>query len=192
MAGTKKPKVMYKPYNKNSVPNTMPLPNLSGVATTKGQETPIPKLNDHQRSWYCRMMVLRPSSPLHNPLPPSRPPSPPPNLNAKGSKGGKKAAPKKQVTEKESAPPPRGCKRKADTQPVPEDDSAEQAEGRRTKRVRRLPEEAKLEREQMISTTVKAGAKPSYEYVEKSPVKCSKKRYVFRFEHRIFGTQVPP
>ncbi|KAJ7693205.1 hypothetical protein B0H17DRAFT_1200027 [Mycena rosella] len=51
MAGMKKPKVMYKPYDENSVPDTMPLPGLSSVATTKGQETPIPKLNDHQRSW---------------------------------------------------------------------------------------------------------------------------------------------
>ncbi|KAJ6489396.1 hypothetical protein DFH09DRAFT_1377521 [Mycena vulgaris] len=126
------------------------------------------------------------------------PPNPPPDPDAKGSKGGKrgkgkKAAPKKQVTDKgESAPPPRG--RKADNQPVPEDDSAQQSDTRRTKRVRRSPEEAKLEREQRIATTIKPGAKPSYEYVEnlKSPVKRSKKRYIFRFECLIFGTQVPP
>ncbi|KAJ6460024.1 hypothetical protein DFH09DRAFT_1114969 [Mycena vulgaris] len=157
----------------NPSPPSSPLPNPLALSRPS---SPPPNPLPPSRPTSPPPNPLRPSSPLHNPLPPSRPPSPPPNLNAKGSKGGKKAAPKKQVTEKESAPPPRGCKRKADTQPVPEDDSAEQAEGRRTKRVRRLPEEAKLEREQMISTTVKAGAKPSYEYVEKSPVKCSKKR----------------
>ncbi|KAJ7693206.1 hypothetical protein B0H17DRAFT_1200028 [Mycena rosella] len=109
-----------------------------------------------------------------------------------GKVKGKKAAPKKQVTDKESALPPQGRKRKADTQPIPEDDSVEQAERRHTKRIRRSPEEAKLEREQRITTTVKPRAKPSYEYVEKSPVKCLKKRYIFRFERLIFGTQVPP
>ena len=99
--------------------------------------------------------LLNHDTPLYSPLPPSRPPSPPPNPpscppspppdpNAKGSKGGKrgkgkKAAPKKQATDKgESAPPPRG--RRADNQPVPEDDSAQQSDAQRTKRVRRSPE----------------------------------------------------
>ncbi|KAJ6470551.1 hypothetical protein DFH09DRAFT_1477788 [Mycena vulgaris] len=143
-------------------------------------------LLNHDTLLYSPLLPSRPPSPP--PSPPSCPPSPSPGPNAKGSKGGKrgkgkKAAPKKQVTDKgESAPPPRG--RKADNQPVPENDSAQQSDARRTKRVRRSPEEAKLEREQRIATTIKPGAKPSYEYVEnlKSPVKPSKKRSIAELE----------
>jgi hypothetical protein len=46
-----KPKEMFKVYNPDTVPESMPLPELSHVATTKGQETAVPKLNEYQRSW---------------------------------------------------------------------------------------------------------------------------------------------
>jgi hypothetical protein len=46
-----KPKEMFKPYDPNNVPDVMPLPELAGVLTTKGQDTAVPKLNDHQHSW---------------------------------------------------------------------------------------------------------------------------------------------
>ncbi|KAJ7190083.1 hypothetical protein B0H12DRAFT_1246463, partial [Mycena haematopus] len=46
-----KPKEMFKPYNPDDVPAIMPFPALSHVATTKGEETAVPKLNDYQRSW---------------------------------------------------------------------------------------------------------------------------------------------
>ncbi|KAJ6523646.1 hypothetical protein DFH09DRAFT_1096526 [Mycena vulgaris] len=56
MARTKQPKaakskMMYKPYNAADVPDIMPFPALALVATTKGEETAVPKLNDHQHSW---------------------------------------------------------------------------------------------------------------------------------------------
>lgn len=53
MAGLKstKAKEMFKPYDPNDVPDVMPLPELGLVLTTKGQDTAVPKLNDHQRSW---------------------------------------------------------------------------------------------------------------------------------------------
>ncbi|KAJ7848104.1 hypothetical protein B0H13DRAFT_1906931 [Mycena leptocephala] len=46
-----KPKEMFKPYDRAAVPDIMPFPELAGVATTKGEETAVPKLNQHQRSW---------------------------------------------------------------------------------------------------------------------------------------------
>lgn len=46
-----KPKEMFKPYNPDDVPTIMPFPELAVVATTKSEETAVPKLNDHQRSW---------------------------------------------------------------------------------------------------------------------------------------------
>ncbi|KAJ7027620.1 hypothetical protein C8F04DRAFT_1266863 [Mycena alexandri] len=42
---------MFKPYDATAVPDIMPFPALLRVATTKAQETPVPKLNQHQRSW---------------------------------------------------------------------------------------------------------------------------------------------
>ncbi|KAJ7046018.1 hypothetical protein C8F04DRAFT_338071 [Mycena alexandri] len=45
------PPRMYKFYDENGVPDIMPFPELALVATTKGQETAVPKLNDYQRSW---------------------------------------------------------------------------------------------------------------------------------------------
>ncbi|KAJ6599920.1 hypothetical protein DFH09DRAFT_1070607 [Mycena vulgaris] len=56
MARTKQPKaakskMMYKPYDAADVPDIMPFPALALVATTKGEETAVPKLNDHQHSW---------------------------------------------------------------------------------------------------------------------------------------------
>ncbi|KAJ7170916.1 hypothetical protein C8R43DRAFT_1120643 [Mycena crocata] len=55
MAKTKlkptKPKEMFKPYDEEAVPDIMPFPGLSHVKITKGQETNVPKLNEHQRSW---------------------------------------------------------------------------------------------------------------------------------------------
>ncbi|KAJ7033220.1 hypothetical protein C8F04DRAFT_1261026 [Mycena alexandri] len=44
-------KEMFKLYDVTVVPDIMPFPELSHVATTKGQETAVPKLNEHQRSW---------------------------------------------------------------------------------------------------------------------------------------------
>ncbi|KAJ7085632.1 hypothetical protein C8R43DRAFT_965198 [Mycena crocata] len=46
-----KPKVMYKPYNPDEVPNIMPFPDLGWVAGTKTEEILVPKLNNYQRSW---------------------------------------------------------------------------------------------------------------------------------------------
>lgn len=54
MAPTKKeskPKEMFKPYDASAVPDLMPFPALALVATTKGEETAVPRLNQHQRSW---------------------------------------------------------------------------------------------------------------------------------------------
>ncbi|KAJ7021329.1 hypothetical protein C8F04DRAFT_1195574 [Mycena alexandri] len=48
---TTKPKAMFKPYDADDVPDIMPFPELSYVATTKSEEIPVPKLNEHQRSW---------------------------------------------------------------------------------------------------------------------------------------------
>jgi hypothetical protein len=46
-----KPKEMFQPYDAVAVPDIMPFPELALVATTKGQETAVPKLNQHQQSW---------------------------------------------------------------------------------------------------------------------------------------------
>ncbi|KAJ7121184.1 hypothetical protein C8R44DRAFT_877480 [Mycena epipterygia] len=54
MARTKqqsKAKEMFKPYNAPDVPDIMPFPELVLVATTKGEETAVPRLNEHQQSW---------------------------------------------------------------------------------------------------------------------------------------------
>ncbi|KAJ7651892.1 hypothetical protein B0H17DRAFT_1215106 [Mycena rosella] len=53
MARTKtaKSKEMFKPYDAEGVPNTMPFPELWRVAVTKGEEAALPTLNDYQRSW---------------------------------------------------------------------------------------------------------------------------------------------
>ncbi|KAJ7021732.1 hypothetical protein C8F04DRAFT_1195129 [Mycena alexandri] len=42
---------MFKRYDAAVVPDIMPLPELLRVATTKAEQTPVPKLNEHQRSW---------------------------------------------------------------------------------------------------------------------------------------------
>ncbi|KAJ7025935.1 hypothetical protein C8F04DRAFT_1268654 [Mycena alexandri] len=71
----------------------------------------------------------------------------------------------------------KGKKRQAVAQLVPEEEGT-----RRTSRKRLTPEEAKLAREQQQAATVATGKKPSYEYVEKSPVKpksTKKRRYDF-------------
>ncbi|KAJ7252864.1 hypothetical protein C8J57DRAFT_1519652 [Mycena rebaudengoi] len=49
MSRTKK--TMYKPYNSADVPDSMPFPALSCVHATAGDETAVPKLNNHQRNW---------------------------------------------------------------------------------------------------------------------------------------------
>ncbi|KAJ7429430.1 hypothetical protein B0H11DRAFT_2265748 [Mycena galericulata] len=46
-----KPKENFKPYNPGGVPDVMPFPDLARVATTRGEETAVPKLNEDQRSW---------------------------------------------------------------------------------------------------------------------------------------------
>ncbi|KAJ7924685.1 hypothetical protein B0H13DRAFT_2577491 [Mycena leptocephala] len=46
-----KAKEMFKSYDVAEVPDIMPFPELGGVATTKGEETAVPKLNEHQQSW---------------------------------------------------------------------------------------------------------------------------------------------
>ncbi|KAJ7823368.1 hypothetical protein B0H13DRAFT_1919640, partial [Mycena leptocephala] len=46
-----KPKEMFEPYDTAKVPDSMPFPQLAWVGATKGQETAVPKLNKHQRSW---------------------------------------------------------------------------------------------------------------------------------------------
>lgn len=46
-----KPKEMFKPYNADTVPDTMPFPELTRVAATKSEEAAVPVLNDYQRSW---------------------------------------------------------------------------------------------------------------------------------------------
>ncbi|KAJ7744798.1 hypothetical protein DFH07DRAFT_963642 [Mycena maculata] len=46
-----KPKEMFKPYDADSVPDVMPLPELAFIKSTKGQDTAVPKLNEYQRSW---------------------------------------------------------------------------------------------------------------------------------------------
>lgn len=42
---------MFKAYDPTTVPEIMPFPALLRVATTKAEETPVPKLNEDQRSW---------------------------------------------------------------------------------------------------------------------------------------------
>jgi hypothetical protein len=42
---------MFKPYDATAVPDVMPFPALTRVATTKTEETAVPKLNQYQRSW---------------------------------------------------------------------------------------------------------------------------------------------
>jgi hypothetical protein len=42
---------MFKPYNPDDVPDNMPFPELGLVATTKGDEIAVPRLNEYQRSW---------------------------------------------------------------------------------------------------------------------------------------------
>ncbi|KAJ7291885.1 hypothetical protein C8J57DRAFT_1492358 [Mycena rebaudengoi] len=49
--GGPKSKEMFKAYNTADVPDVMPLPVLANVASTKGEETAVPKLNDFQHSW---------------------------------------------------------------------------------------------------------------------------------------------
>ncbi|KAJ7829737.1 hypothetical protein B0H14DRAFT_3465406 [Mycena olivaceomarginata] len=46
-----KPKEMFKPYDATAVPDVMPFPALARVATTKTEETAVPKLNQYQHSW---------------------------------------------------------------------------------------------------------------------------------------------
>jgi hypothetical protein len=46
-----KPKEMFKSYNSDDVPDIMPFPDLANVATTKGEETAVPRLNEYQHSW---------------------------------------------------------------------------------------------------------------------------------------------
>ncbi|KAJ7863688.1 hypothetical protein B0H13DRAFT_2564524 [Mycena leptocephala] len=46
-----KAKEMFKPYDANAVPDSMPFPKLVLVTTTKGEETAVPVLNKHQQSW---------------------------------------------------------------------------------------------------------------------------------------------
>ncbi|KAJ6534281.1 hypothetical protein B0H19DRAFT_1271998 [Mycena capillaripes] len=81
--------------------------------------------------------------------------------------------------DKPEDPPKKGRKRKAATQLVPEDNAAPESgvsKPRRTTRTRKTPEEAKLERQKKDTAAAGAGkAKPSYEYVPKSPVKPAKK-----------------
>ncbi|KAJ6529575.1 hypothetical protein B0H10DRAFT_2248372, partial [Mycena sp. CBHHK59/15] len=75
--------------------------------------------------------------------------------------------------EEEEVQPPlkkRGRKRKADTQLVPEDGGATG----RPARARKTPKEAELERAQKLAATVRSGGKPSWDYVERSPVKAAR------------------
>ncbi|KAJ7153369.1 hypothetical protein C8R46DRAFT_1228306 [Mycena filopes] len=53
-----KAKQMYSPYDASLIPDRMPLPEVSGSATSKGQEIPLPKLNEGQRS-YLHDVLLR-------------------------------------------------------------------------------------------------------------------------------------
>jgi hypothetical protein len=46
-----KSKEMFKTYNPDDVPDIMPFPELANVATTKGEETAVPRLNEYQHSW---------------------------------------------------------------------------------------------------------------------------------------------
>ncbi|KAJ6576930.1 hypothetical protein DFH09DRAFT_1077885 [Mycena vulgaris] len=46
-----KQKEMFKPYDATAVPDAMPFPTLLRVATTKTEETAVPRLNQYQRSW---------------------------------------------------------------------------------------------------------------------------------------------
>ncbi|KAJ7500576.1 hypothetical protein B0H11DRAFT_1909002 [Mycena galericulata] len=46
-----KPKENFKPYNPGGVPDVMPFPDLARVATTRGEETAVPKLNEDKQSW---------------------------------------------------------------------------------------------------------------------------------------------
>ncbi|KAJ7449767.1 hypothetical protein B0H11DRAFT_1928545 [Mycena galericulata] len=46
-----KPKEMFKAYIVAEVPDIMPFPELALVATTKGGEAAVPKLNEYQQSW---------------------------------------------------------------------------------------------------------------------------------------------
>ncbi|KAJ7488466.1 hypothetical protein B0H11DRAFT_1076999 [Mycena galericulata] len=46
-----KSKEMFQPYNPKGVPDIMPFPDVARIATTRGQEIAVPKLNEDQRSW---------------------------------------------------------------------------------------------------------------------------------------------
>ncbi|KAJ7846639.1 hypothetical protein B0H13DRAFT_2407768 [Mycena leptocephala] len=54
-----KVKEMFKPYDAEAVPDSMPFPELALVTTTKGEETAVPKLNQHQRSWILDVALRR-------------------------------------------------------------------------------------------------------------------------------------
>ncbi|KAJ7226491.1 hypothetical protein B0H12DRAFT_1077738 [Mycena haematopus] len=122
----------------------------------------------------------RPASPMHPP--PSRSPSPvhPPPPPSRSPTPEKVEEPKKHGSE--DPPKKRGRKRKAPTQLTrEEDDAAEHGEGsgsavRRTARARKTPEEAKLEREKQLAAATGVKAKPSWEYVVRSPAKPKQQR----------------
>ncbi|KAJ7847134.1 hypothetical protein B0H14DRAFT_3453984 [Mycena olivaceomarginata] len=57
-----KPKEMFKPYDATAVPEVMPFPALARVATTKTEETAVPKLNqyhDDEEDEGARVGLLR-------------------------------------------------------------------------------------------------------------------------------------
>jgi hypothetical protein len=42
---------MFKAYNPDDIPDSMPFPELALIATAKGDEIAVPRLNEYQRSW---------------------------------------------------------------------------------------------------------------------------------------------
>ncbi|KAJ7926090.1 hypothetical protein B0H13DRAFT_1862601 [Mycena leptocephala] len=50
-------KGMFKTYDPDEVPDSMPFPELASLATSKGEEIAVPKLNEYQQSWILDVRV---------------------------------------------------------------------------------------------------------------------------------------
>jgi hypothetical protein len=55
--GEPKTKERFETYDPDQVPDIMPFPELLGLATAKGEEVAVPKLNEYQRSWILDVAV---------------------------------------------------------------------------------------------------------------------------------------
>ncbi|KAJ7150434.1 hypothetical protein C8R43DRAFT_1127911 [Mycena crocata] len=139
----------------------------------------------------------RPGSPPANPPPadpptPSRPASPPPPPPVTQRPGSPGPSSGRSIP---AVPKTRGIlKRKAENELVRDDTPSEEPVVRRTARTRKTPQEGEALRLQKAKATSSKG-KPSWEYVEKSPVKATQKkakRDVCSSPYRVGDAPLPP